>query len=112
MSWLNLALGLIREAASTEAGQDILNDMRSGSRPENRPNPSEPQSDAEAFEAWMRSVETRLKVAERNAEMLAGMLNAQDEAMTRIRKQQRIWNYAFVAALLIESAGLVWLIFF
>ena len=29
MTWFRLALGLVQEAAATEIGQDIINDIRS-----------------------------------------------------------------------------------
>ena len=108
MSWLNLALGLIREAATTEVGQDILKDIRSGvSGTDKKANP--PPRDAKAVEAWMRSVEERLQTADRNTEVLVGMLNSQDAALIRIQKRQRIWNLCLGAAVILTAVVLAWL---
>jgi hypothetical protein len=107
MSWLNLALGLIREAATTDVGQEILSDMRSGgSKGDPR---TAPPSDADRVEQWMRSVEDRLAVSDRNTEMLVRMLNTQDDALVRIQKRQRIWNIALGAAILVLGGMLAWL---
>jgi hypothetical protein len=110
VSWLNLALGLIREAATSDVGQDILRDIRKG-RAGERPAPAtDPgQSQAKAVEAWMKSVEDRLEVLDRNVETLVGLVNAQDEALIRIQKRQRIWNLALAGGLLAAAAVLVWL---
>ena len=105
MSWLTLALGLIKEAAGTEVGQEIINDMRPGT-PRERP-PQAPQAGPPATDAWRRSVEERLNVAGRNTEMLVRMLNAQDEALIRIQKRQRIWNLSLAAGILLAVGALV-----
>ena len=100
MSWLTVALGLIKEAAGTEVGQDIINDMRPGTQRE----PPKPGEDA-----WRQSVEQRLGVTDRNAEMLVLMLNAQDDALIRIQKRQRIWNLCLAGAIILAGGALVWL---
>lgn len=106
MSWLNLALGLIKEAATTDLGQEILNDMRTGGgKGEARTASS---SEADQVGQWMRSVEDRLTVSDRNTEMLVRMLNTQDEALIRIQKRQRIWNIALGAGILALGGMLAW----
>lgn len=112
MSWLNLALGLIREAATTDLGQEILSDMRTGGPrgdPKTAPPSGSDQVRSDQVGHWMRSVEDRLKVSDRNTEMLVQMLNAQDEALIRIQKRQRIWNIALGAAILAFGGMLAWL---
>lgn len=99
MSWLSLALGLIREAATTEMGQDILRDVRSGAS-RKRASPKAAEAEPRTIDPWRQSVEDRLNVADRNAEMLVRMLNVQEEALIRIQKRQRIWNLALAGALL------------
>lgn len=100
MSWIGLALGLIREVASTEQGQEIIKDFRGGGKKKTNP---APEREAEVG-PWRQSVEDRLSVADRNATMLAGMLNAQNEALIRIQKRQRIWNVALAAGVLLALA--------
>ena len=103
MSWLSLAVGLIREAATTQTGQDIINDIRSAAF---RRKQGMPDTQEEVGE-WRESVEARLSVGEKNAEMLVEMLNAQDEAMVKIQKRQRIWNMVLAAAILVTLALVV-----
>jgi len=102
MSWFTLALGLIREAATTEVGQEILSDMRPGTRREETRAPAEP------VDAWRQAVEQRLRVADRNAEALVRMLNAQNDALLRIQKRQRVWNICLAATVLIMAGALLW----
>ena len=102
MSWFTLALGLIREAATTETGQDILNDMRSGTRRGATASPKEP------VDPWRQSIERRLGVADRNTESLVKMLNAQDAMLVRIQKRQRIWNVCLTTAIALTAGLLVW----
>lgn len=112
MSWLNLALGLIREAATTDLGQEILSDMRtggSGSDPKSAPSSDSDRTRNDQTGRWMRSVEDRLTVSDRNTEMLVRMLNAQDEALIRVQKRQRIWNIALGASILAIGGMLAWL---
>lgn len=100
MSLLRLALGLIRDVATTEQGQEFIKDLRGGPGKKTR---TAPAGEAEVG-PWRQSVEERLTVADRNATMLAGMLNAQHEAMIRIQKRQRIWNVALAAGVLLALA--------
>jgi hypothetical protein len=119
MSWLTLALGLIREAASTGMGQDILNDIRGGTKgtkgtkgttaPTPDAKPGSGPADAEEVGRWMRSVEDRFGVAERNMETLVRMHNAQEESLLRIQKRQRIWNLSLAGAILLLLALVAWL---
>ncbi len=56
-----------------------------------------------------QSVEEGLSVADRDATMLAGILNAQQEALIRIQKRQRIWNLALARGVpLALAVPLVW----
>ena len=100
MSWLSLALGLIREAATTEVGQDIINDLRSNVTGNRRPPPNRP----EEVNEWRQSVEERIAVVDRNVAMLVQMLNAQDEMLIRVQKRQRIWNFVLASGILVAIA--------
>ena len=96
MSWVRLALGLIREAATTDLGQDIIRDLRSNATQKRQAPPSDAQSVAE----WRSAVDERISVVDRNIEMLVQMLNAQDEAFVKIQKRQRVWNLVLSGAIL------------
>ena len=49
------------------------------------------------------------RVADRNATMLVGILNAHQEALIRIQKRQRIWNVALAGSVpLALTVPLVW----
>jgi hypothetical protein len=104
MSWVTL-LGLIRDVATSNAGQEILKDLRSdGNEPETAP----PAGGAD-LERWRASVEHRLRTSDRNVEMLVRMLNAQDEMLIRIQKRQRVWNIVLGSLILVLSGSLVYL---
>jgi hypothetical protein len=102
MSWVTLALGLIRDVAATEQGQEIIKDIRSGgpSNRTNRPPPGREERKEEVRE-WRQSVEHRLSVTDRNVAVLVQMLNAQDESLVKIQKRQRAWNLALGAGILV-----------
>ena len=100
MSWLRLAIGLIREAATTEVGRDIINDLRSNVSGKRRPPPDRPEDVGE----WRQSVEERIAVVDRNVAMLVQMLNAQDEMLIKVQKRQRIWNFVLAGGILVAIA--------
>ena len=97
MSWLTLALGLIRDVATTQQGQEIINDIRTGAtgNKSTRPTPNR----EEEVGSWRQSVEERLSVTDRNIAMLVQMLNAQDENLIKIQKRQRLWNLILASGL-------------
>lgn len=110
MSWVTLALGLIRDVATTEQGQEIIHDLRTGASG-NRTNRSAPNREEEVGE-WRQSVEQRLSVTDRNTAMLVHMLNAQDENLVKIQKRQRLWNLILAVGILVAIAiPLVWWLF-
>ena len=108
MSWVRLALGLIREAATTEVGQEIISDLRSNKSRKRQA----PPKDAENIDRWRQAVEERISVVDRNIEMLVGMLNAQDEVILKIQKRQRVWNLVLAGTTLLLLAGVGSLLFF
>ena len=100
MSWLRLALGLMREAASTEVGQDIINDLKESAFKSRQQDLNQMQ-DIDQVRAFL---EERMTVVDRNMEMLVQMLNAQDEALLQIQKRQRIWNLVLACGVLVAIA--------
>jgi hypothetical protein len=111
MSWVTLALGLIRDVATTEQGQEIINDIRSGTTGKRPPKPVPPRE--EELGKWRQSVEERISVTDRNIGMLVGMVNAQQEALVRIQERQRVWNIVLAAAVPIAVFGAsLWWFFF
>lgn len=107
MSWVGLALGLIRDVAVSQAGQEILKDMRGNPK---APPAGPPKTDAE-LDRWRQRVEARQGVHEKNMAMLVEMLNAQEANLVKIQKRQRIWNLALAAAVVVAIAiPVVWLL--
>ncbi len=90
MSWVQVALGLIREAVGADAGQEVLNSIRG-----NAPASSAQTPDIDALLAEHRSQ------VDRNLEMMARMLNAQNEKLTETIRRQRIWNIVLAVGLVI-----------
>jgi len=94
MSWLKLALGLIREAAGTEVGQEMINNMRPSARKE-VPSSGPPQHpDVKTLLA-----EHRIEI-DRNFEVVVSRLNEQQAQIQAAMGRQRIWNLALAAGLL------------
>jgi len=109
MSWVGLALGLIRDVAVSQAGQEILRDVRGNAQKRAPETPSRTDTD---LEAWRRAVDERLAVNEKNMAVLVQMLNAQEANFIRIQKRQRIWNLALAAGVGVAIAiPLVWIFF-
>lgn len=94
MSWLKVAFGLIREAAGTQLGQEVLENIRSSGRNK----PSEPTSAPIDVEALL--AEHRAQV-DRNLEAIVAMLNDQNSRLAETIRRQRIWNFALAAGLVI-----------
>jgi hypothetical protein len=103
---MRLALGLIREAATTELGKEIINDLRSNATRKRQATPT----DAEQIGAWRRSVDERISVVDRNIEMLVEMSNAQDEMLLKIQRRQRVWNLVLALLSLALLGGFVVLV--
>ena len=103
MSWLRLALGLMREAASTEVGQDIINDLKESAFKTRQQDLNQMQN----IDQVRAFLEERMTVVDRNMEMLVQMLNAQDEAFLQIQKRQRIWNLVLACGVLVAIAGAI-----
>ena len=97
MNWLRLALGLIREAAATPAGQDVIDNMRGAAKRKPAGETPEPALDVEAVEAML--AEHRSQV-DRNLEAIVRMLNEQNLRLTETVRRQRIWNFGLAAGLL------------
>ena len=101
MSWVRLALGLIREAATTDLGQDIIRDLRSNASHSNASEKRRPAlTDEKQVAEWRSAVDDRMSIVDRNVEMLVKMLNAQDETFLKIQKRQRVWNLVLAGTIL------------
>ncbi len=97
MSWLTVALGLIREAVGTEAGREAISNVRSAIRKDAAPEGPKPASRAD-LESLL--AEHRVQV-DRNLEAVVRMLNAQNEKLTETIRRQRIWNIALAAVIVV-----------
>jgi hypothetical protein len=95
MNWLKVAFGLIREAAGTEVGQEVINNMRSSVRKEASDTHPAPAVDMEALMAEHRSQ------VNRSLDAIVEKLNEQNSRLEATIRRQRIWNYGLAAALVI-----------
>ena len=100
MSWFRLALGLVQEAAATEVGQDIINDIRSNAF-KTRKQDLKPMTSIDEVKAFLKE---RLNVQDRNIEMLVQTLNAQHEMLVEMRKVQRVWNLVLAGGVIVAIA--------
>jgi hypothetical protein len=95
MNWLKLAFGLIKEAAGTEVGQEVINNVRSSIRKEPAGPPPGPAVDIESLVA-----EHRAQV-DRSLDAIVDKLNEQNTRLEAAVRAQRIWNYALAASVVI-----------
>src|SRR5262249_54667160 len=94
MSWLKLAFGLIREAAGTQLGQEVIGNIRSSGKD----NTSETAPIAIDVQALLAEHSARV---DRNLETIVGMVNEQDSRLAATIRRQRVWNVALVAGLVV-----------
>lgn len=94
MSWLKLAFGLIREAAGTDVGQEMINNMRSSARKETPSLGPQQHPDVKTLLA-----EHRIQI-DRNFEVVVARLNEQQAQIQAAIRRQRMWNLALAAGLL------------
>ncbi len=100
MTWFRLALGLVQEAAATEIGQDIINDIRSNAF-KTREQDLTPMTNIDEVKAFLKD---RLNVLDRNIEMLVQTLNAQHEMLLEMQKVQRVWNLVLAGGVIVAIA--------
>jgi hypothetical protein len=92
MSWLKVAFGVIREAAGTQIGQEVIeNIVSSGRNKTSEPAPS--PMDIHALLA-----EHRVQV-DRNLEAVVAMINEQNSRLAETIRRQRVWNLTLAAGL-------------
>jgi hypothetical protein len=94
MSWLKVAFGILREAAGTELGQEVIGNIRSPGKNKN----SEPSAASPGVEALL--AEHRAQV-DRNLEAVVAMINQQNSRLDASLRRQRAWNLALAAGLVI-----------
>jgi hypothetical protein len=94
MSWLKVAFGVIREAAGTQLGQEVIGNIRSSGR--NKTTETEPSPiDMQALLA-----EHRAQV-DRNLEAVVAMVNQQNSRLAATIRRQRVWNLTLAVGLVI-----------
>ena len=94
MSWLKLAFGLIREAAGTQLGQDVIENIRSSGKSST----AEPAPTPIDVQALIAEQSARV---DRNLETIVAMVNEQNSRLDAAIKRQRVWNVALVAGLVV-----------
>jgi hypothetical protein len=92
MNLFKLAFGLFREAAGSDIGRDVINNMRNSGRKDANP---EPAINIEALLA-----EHRARV-DQSLEAVVEMVNAQNRRLAEAARRQRIWNRAVAAGLIL-----------
>ena len=99
MSWFKTAFALIREAVETEAGREVISNVRAAIRKDSSQSPPLSLADVEALVAEYK---TQMNSS---IETLIHELNAQNQKLTETVRRQRAWNFALtvgiVAAVLI-----------
>jgi hypothetical protein len=94
MSWLKVAFGIIREAAGTELGKEVIGNIRSTGKNKNS-EPSPAPLDVEALLAEHRAQ------TDRNLEAVVALVNQQNSRLDASLRRQRVWNFALAAGLVI-----------
>jgi hypothetical protein len=98
MSWLRVAFNLLREAAGTQEGREVIQNVRSAMRKDPEGGTSRTEPDIETFQSLI--AEHRNQV-DRNIEAIVQMLNAQNAKLTETNRRQRMWNFALAAGIAI-----------
>jgi len=94
MSWLKVAFGVIREAAGTQLGQEVIENIRSsGKNKTSEPAPS--PVDVQALLA-----EHRAQV-DQNLETVVALVNQQNSRLADTIRRQRVWNLTLAVGLAI-----------
>jgi hypothetical protein len=96
MSWLRVAFGLLREAAGTQIGQEVIQDIRSRARSK----PSGPAAAPAPLNVEALLAEHRSQV-DRNLEAVVAMVNEQNTRLTATVRRQRTWNLVLGCGLVI-----------
>jgi hypothetical protein len=98
MSWLRVAFNLLREAAGTEEGREVIQNVRSAMRKEPEAGTSRTGPDIETVQSLITEHRAQL---DRNIEAIVQMLNAQNATLAETSRRQRLWNIALVAGIVI-----------
>jgi hypothetical protein len=94
MSWLKVAFGVIREAAGTQLGQEVIGNIRSSGRNKT----SEPAPSPVDMQTLL--AEHRAQV-DRNLEAVVTMVNQQNSRLAATIRRQRVWNLTLAAGLVV-----------
>ena|SRR5438552_7808692 len=94
MSWLKVAFGVIREAAGTQLGQEVIGNIHSSGR--NKTTEAEPSP----IDMQVLLAEHRAQV-DRNLEAVVAMVNQQNSRLAATIRRQRVWNLTLAAGLVI-----------
>lgn len=98
MNWLDLVLGLAREAATSETGQEILRDLRGTAAKK------KDFAGVQDVEGLKLVLEERQVQVDRNFELIVQMLNSQSDRFLKTNRRQRIWNIALAAGTVLAIA--------
>jgi hypothetical protein len=99
MSWLKVALGLISTAVGTEAGREVISNVRSAILKD--PPSGEPPPQGLNMETVHSLIAKHREEVDRNLESVVQMLNDRNRRLEEIVRRQRIWNIGLAAAVVI-----------
>jgi hypothetical protein len=99
MSWLKVALGLISTAVGTEAGREVISNVRSAILKDPPSDETPPQG--LNMETVQSLIARQREEVDRNLESIVQMLNNRNQRLEEIVRRQRIWNVGLAAAVVI-----------
>ena len=102
MSWFKVAMGLLSSAVGTDAGREVLSNVRSAIRKD----PPSTETPPQGFDVdLIQSAITRHRQEiDRNIETVVQMLNLQNQALEALTRRQQKWNIALAASVVIAIA--------
>jgi hypothetical protein len=102
MSWFKVALGLISTAVGTEAGREVISNVRSAIRRDDA-TAEPPSSERMAAEAIQTMLAQHRAEVDRNLEALVQTLNAQNEKLRSVVRRQQTWNFVLAIGIVIAA---------
>jgi hypothetical protein len=99
MSWFKVALGLLSTAVGTDAGRELISNVRSAMRKDAAaPEPSPSPVDMDAVQSLLAAHRSEV---DRNLDAIVQLLNAQNQKLLDVNRRQRTWNFVLAAGIVI-----------
>lgn len=107
VDWIRLAFGLIREAAGTEKGQEVIDDLRQRVRGKAPTVEGQAVAMATVQDVLLELQELRERT-EKTLDLLVRTINAQQQALEVLEKRQRRWNLTLATGVAVALAMAVY----